>query len=254
MIDTHTHIYMEEFSDGGAGALQRALSAGVTHMILPNVDASTLAPMRRLHERYPADTSIALGLHPTEVGEDWHEIVAGMERELAGGGFVAVGEVGVDLYWDKSRKEEQLEAFSCQVLMAERLRLPVIIHCREALDETLSVIGNLNPSTSLVFHSFTGSVDDVRKIRRVCDPMFGINGVVTFKNAAPLREALPEIGLDRILLETDSPYLAPVPYRGKRNESSYLPSICARVAATLGVAGEMVDTETTSNAVRVFGL
>lgn len=254
MIDTHTHIYMEEFSDGGADALKRALSVGVTHMVLPNVDASTIPMVRSLHGRFPADTSMALGLHPTEVGDDWREIVEDMERQLSEGGFAAVGEVGVDLYWDKSRREQQLEAFAEQLRVAGRLGLPVIIHCREALDDTLAVIDEVKPGVTLIFHSFTGSADDVRKIRGVCDPMFGINGVVTFKNAQPLRDALPEIGLDRILLETDSPYLAPVPHRGKRNESSYLPAICAKVADTLGVTCAEVERVTTRNAEEVFGL
>lgn len=254
MIDTHTHIYMEEFSDGGADALGRALSVGVTHMVLPNVDASTIPLMQSLHGRFPAHTSMALGLHPTEVGDNWKETVADMERQLSGGGFAAVGEVGVDLYWDKSRRGQQLEAFAEQLRIAGRLSLPVIIHCREALDDTLSVIEEVKPGVMLIFHSFTGSPDDVRKIRGVCDPMFGINGVVTFKNAQPLRDALPEIGLDRILLETDSPYLAPVPHRGKRNESSYLPAICAKVADTLGVTCPEADLVTTHNAEDVFGL
>ena len=234
--------------------MARALSVGVSHMVLPNVDTASVAPMRMLHGRFPQHTSMALGLHPTEVGDDWREIVADMERQLSQGGFVAVGEVGVDLYWDKTRREQQLLAFAEQLRIAERLRLPVIIHCREALDETLSVIAEVSPSVPLIFHSFTGSADDVRKIRGVCSPMFGINGVVTFKNAQPLRDALPEITLDRILLETDSPYLAPVPHRGKRNESSYLPAICAKVAETLGVTSEEVDRATTRNAKEVFGL
>ena len=254
MTDTHTHIYMEEFSDGGADALRRALSAGVSHMVFPNVDSASVAPMLSLHERFPDCTSVALGLHPTEVGDDWEEVVADMELSLQDGGFAAVGEVGIDLYWDKSHRDQQLKAFAKQLRMADSLRLPVIIHCREALDETLAVIEEVKPCVRLIFHSFTGSPEDVRKIRRVCDPMFGVNGVVTFKNAQPLRDALPEITLDRILLETDSPYLAPVPHRGKRNESSYLPAICAKVAETLGVTVEEVDRATSGNAKEVFGL
>ncbi|MBD5358476.1 MAG: TatD family hydrolase [Bacteroides sp.] len=254
MVDTHSHIYMEEFSDGGGDALARALAAGVTHIVLPNVDASTIAPMCSLHDRFPQHTSVALGLHPTEVGDDWREVVAQMEHSLEKGGFAAVGEVGLDLYWDTSRREQQLEAFREQLRIADRFNLPVIIHCREALEDTLAVIHEVAPRVRLIFHSFTGSPDDVKRIREVCDPMFGINGVVTFKNAQQLREALSEITLDRMLLETDSPYLAPVPYRGKRNESSYLPSICAKIAETLEVTTEEVEIKTTENAVTVFGL
>ena len=254
MIDTHTHIYMDEFSDGGADALRRAVDAGVNHLIFPNVDASSVSPMMALHRRFPGCTSVALGLHPTEVGDDWETEVDAMEKSLEEGGCVAVGEVGMDLYWDTSRKAEQMEAFARQMRIADRLGLPVIIHCREALDETLAVIRDVNPSVVLIFHSFTGGPDDVRKIRELCDPMFGINGVVTFKNAQTLRDALPEIRLDRMLLETDSPYLAPVPHRGKRNESSYLPAICSRIADTLGVSAEEVERKTTENAFMAFRL
>lgn len=252
MIDTHSHIY--EFSDGGADAMARALAAGVSHVVLPNVDAATIAPMRALHKLFPENTSMALGLHPTDLGDNWRQTVADMENQLEEGGFVAIGEVGVDLYWDKTRLQDQLEAFATQMRIADRFGLPVIIHCREALNETLSAIRDVKPKVPLVFHSFTGGPDDVRKIRELCDPMFGINGVVTFKNAQPLREALPEITLDRILLETDSPYLAPVPHRGQRNESSYLPLIGAKIAETLGVSIDEVERKTTENASAVFGI
>lgn len=254
MIDTHTHPYLEEFADGGAEAVERALSAGVRHIVLPNVDTSTVAPMTALHHLYPESTSMALGLHPTEVGADWQHIVGEMEKMLEGGGYVAVGEVGIDLYWDATHRREQSDAFEEQLRIAERLRLPVIIHCREGLDDVLAAIAKVNPSVRLIFHSFTGSPDDVRRIREVCDPMFGINGVVTFKNARELRESIPEIGLSRILLETDAPYLAPVPHRGKRNEPSYLPAVCSKVAETLGMSFEAVESATDQNAKATFSL
>lgn len=252
MTDTHTHPYLAQFEDGGAQALERAIASGVTHMVLPNVDSSTIGPMMELHRRFPDNTSVAMGLHPTEVADNWAAEVDRMEALIGEGGFSAVGEVGVDLYWDKTRREAKMEAFSRQIRIAERFGLPVIIHCREALDETLEVIGSVKPSVALVFHSFTGSPDDVRKIRRVCDPMFGINGVVTFRNAAPLREALPEIGIDRILLETDAPYLAPVPHRGRRNEPAYLPSVCGKVAEVLSLTPKEVENITDHNAKMIF--
>lgn len=254
MIDTHTHPYLEEFSLGGDDAIRRALEAGVSHMVLPNVDASSIEPMMTLHSRFPESTSVALGLHPTEVGDDWAEVVEEMRGMLSRGGFVAVGEVGIDLYWDASRREQQQEAFRTQIRIADELSLPVIIHCREGLDDTLEAIKATKPQVSLVFHSFTGSPDDVKRIREVCDPMFGINGVVTFKNAAQLRDSLPVIGLDRILLETDAPYLAPVPHRGKRNEPAYLPAICGMVAQTLGVPFDFAEQTTDHNARITFGL
>lgn len=248
MIDTHSHPYLKAFENGGDDAIRRAVDAGVTHIVLPNVDSSTIAPMMALHSRFPEYTSMAMGLHPTEVDDNWEQTVTEMEKMLETGDFVAVGEVGIDLYWDKTRKREQMEAFARQLRIAERLQLPVIIHCREALDETLEVIREVRPTVMLIFHSFTGSPDDVRRIREVCDPMFGINGVVTFKNAQEIREALPVIGPDRILLETDAPYLAPVPYRGKRNEPAYVTKTCEKVAEVLGMTPAEVEASTDINA------
>ena len=261
MIDTHTHPYLEQFEEGGYGVVQAALDAGVSHMVLPNVDASTISPMIALHRRFPENTSIALGLHPTEVGADWEQVLAPIEELLRktlvdsdGIRAVAVGEVGIDLYWDKSYREQQLLAFARQLRLAMQLRLPVIIHCREALDDTLDVIREVKPDIPLVFHCFTSGPEAVRKIREVCDPMFGINGVVTYKNAQDLRDALPVIGLDRILLETDAPYLAPVPKRGRRNEPSYVHWVCGKVAETLGLSPETVEEATDNNARRFFSL
>ena len=220
MIDTHTHLYLDSFPEGGENVVSRAVEAGVSHLIMPNVDTTTIGSMMRLHHALPDVTSVAMGLHPTEVRDDWRQHVGEMETMLDAGGFVAVGEVGIDLYWDK----------------------------------TLEVIAEAAPKVRLVFHSFTGAPEDVERIREVCDPMFGINGVVTFKNAEPLRTSLQEIGLDRLLLETDSPYLAPVPNRGKRNESAYLPYICRRVADTLGLTSEEVERATDHNAIQTFRL
>ncbi len=254
MTDTHTHPYLEQFEDGGDEAIKRAIDAGVTHMVLPNVDGSTIGTVTALHSRFPSNTSMAMGLHPTEVGDDWQKVVDEMEALLDKGGFVAVGEVGMDLYWEQNRKQEQMEAFARQLRIAERLRLPVIIHCREALDETIEVIRDVKPTVRLIFHSFTGSPEDVRRIREVCDPMFGINGVVTFKNAKEIREALPEIGLDRILLETDAPYLAPVPHRGKRNEPAFVVGTCVKVAEVLGKTPREVEEATDQNAKQTFNI
>ena len=254
MIDTHTHLYLPEFPDGGDEQVRNAIDAGVTHLVFPNVDHDTISPMLALHNRFPENTSVAMGLHPTEVKENWKVVVDDMQKLLVEGGFVAVGEVGMDLYWDKTYRAEQMLAFAEQLSIAESMSLPVIIHCRESLDETLDVIKSVSPTVRLIFHSFTGTPDDVRKIRKLCDPMFGINGVVTFKNAGSIRESLPIIGIDRILLETDSPYLAPVPNRGKRNESSNIPYICAKVAETLGMTVEEIDSATSANARNTFCL
>lgn len=254
MTDTHTHLYMSDaYPDGGIEAVDSAIAAGVTHMVFPCVTLESLPEMRRLHEKFPDQTSLAIGLHPTEVGEDFRQVLAAM-GELLPGDFVAVGEIGIDLYHDASRRAEQQEAFLTQLEWASRFKLPAIIHCRDGLDDTLEVIRRApRPLPPLIFHSFTGSVADVRRIREVCDPWFGINGVVTFKNAPELREALPEIGIDRILLETDAPWLSPVPFRGRRNESSRIPYIRDKVAEVLEIAPGEVERISDYSASRLFG-
>ena len=215
----------DAYPDGCVQAVERAIAAGVTHLVFPGVDMDSQTLMRELHERFPHNTRIALGLHPTELGENWEETLGRMEAMLPG-----------DFSADPSMRAEQKKAFARQLGWARQYGLPVIIHCREGLDDTIDIIkesgGDLPP---LIFHSFTGTVDDVGRIREVCDPWFGINGVVTFKNAPLLREALPEIGIDRILLETDSPWLSPAPRRGERNESARIPLIRDCVASTLGI-------------------
>ena len=253
MTDTHTHLYMTDvYPDGGVGAVERAIEAGVTRMVFPGVEPSSIAPMLALHRRFPDNTRVALGLHPTELTGDWRRTLDELEAMLPGC-YSAIGEVGIDLYHDASQRMEQREAFARQLGWAQRHDLPVIIHCREGLDDTLDIIsradGDLPP---LIFHSFTGTAADVRRIREVSDPWFGINGVVTFKNAPLLREALPEIGLDRMVFETDSPWLSPAPKRGQTNESARIPYIRDMVAATLGVTPDEVETVTDRAAARLF--
>ncbi|MCM1292877.1 MAG: TatD family hydrolase [Bacteroides sp.] len=255
LIDTHTHLYLEEFDcdGGGTAAVDRALAAGIGHMILPNVDLSTIEPMMALHEARPEVTSIAMGLHPTEVTDNWREDLDRVRQWLGdGSGFVAVGEIGIDLYWDQSRKREQMQAFEQQLQWAEQLDLPVIIHCREGLNETMEVLESF-PGLKGVMHSFGGTTDDVEAVRRKVDFHFGVNGIVTFKNSR-VRDVLPAIGLDRLLLETDSPYLAPVPYRGKRNESAYMVKTAEHIAQHLNKTTEAIAVATASNAESLFGL
>ena len=177
-----------------------------------------------------------------------------MEKELDSGKYIAVGEVGIDLYWDKSRLELQKDVFRRQLISAQKRGLPVIIHCRDAFPETIEVIKEVNLDVPLVFHSFTGTTDDVKAIREVCDAYFGINGVVTYKNASTLRDALPVIGENRILLETDSPYLSPVPLRGKRNESANLGFIRDKIAEAMNLSLETIEKKTTENARKIFKL
>lgn len=255
-IDTHTHLYLPNFNNGsekGDDAVRRAIDAGVDRMIFPNVDKTTVVSMLELADRFPENVYVAMGLHPTEIGGDWQDVLAEIESEFdRPRRFVAVGEIGVDLYWDKTFVDQQMQAFERQVARAVNLNLPVIIHCRDGLSQTLEVL-QAYPDVKGVFHSFGGSEKDVEAIRRIGDFYFGINGIVTFKNSG-LRTTLPAIGLERILLETDSPYLAPVPHRGKRNESSYIPLIAASIADGLNTDPTSVADATTSNAEMLFSL
>ncbi len=254
MTDTHTHLYLPEFGPEGEAAFQRAIESGVEHLIMPNVDESTCAPLLSMQRRHPTKIFTAWGLHPTEVRDDWQSILNRILPLLDEPGCVAVGEVGIDLYWDKTYRREQLECFAFQLGEASRRQLSLIIHCREGLDEALDVLSACStPLPRLVFHSFTGSSSDAERILRIApEAFFGINGVVTFKNAGDLREALPTIGINRIVLETDSPYLAPVPYRGKRNESAYIVAVRDKVAETLGMTPEETERITDDNALQLF--
>ncbi len=270
MIDTHTHIYQSEsFQEGSEEVVDRAVAAGVEMMILPAVDRESAAEIVSLHNARPLQTRTAMGLHPTEVGEDWKDELDEIVKTLTPTHPVAIGEVGIDLYWDDSNISLQKDAFIAQIQLAKGLNLPVIIHCRDGLDVCIECLKKATEAPerkeacsacapkgqnlpNLIFHSFTGSPEDVKKIRQICDPYFGINGVVTFKNSGHLPEAIKEIGIDRILLETDSPYLAPVPKRGRRNESSYIPLINLKIAEILGLSPEETDRITTNNAKTIF--
>lgn len=255
IIDTHTHLYLPEFESDGKGvdAVRRAMDAGVGRMIFPNVDCSTIAPMKALHARFPDVTFMAMGLHPTEIGADWRDRLAEIEAELRGGEkYIAVGEIGIDLYWDRTFEQQQMQALEQQLEWAAELSLPVIIHCREALPQVLEVLQSF-PDSKGVMHSFGGTSADVDAVRRVVDYYFGINGIVTFKNSK-LIETLPAIGLDRMVVETDSPYLAPVPYRGRRNESAYIVHTVGRIADSLGLTPEDIAAQTTGNAQTLFNL
>ncbi|MBD5246040.1 MAG: TatD family hydrolase [Barnesiella sp.] len=254
-IDTHTHLYLPEFAPDPAAAVDRAVDAGVGFMIFPNVDLSTVEPMKLLHSRRPEVTAMAMGLHPTEVNSDYRQALNQIEAELLADPtqYVAVGEIGIDLYWDKTFREEQMEVFRTQCRWAVDMDKPVIIHCREGLDETLEVLASLPEPPRGVFHSFGGTPEDVERIRRTGDFYFGINGIVTFKNSS-LRNTIKHIDPERLLLETDAPYLAPVPMRGKRNESAFMIHTAAHVADSLGMTHQRLASLTTENAKRLFRL
>lgn len=256
IIDTHTHLYLDEFGghDGAVAAVRRAAEAGVGLMILPNVDLTTIEPMRALHSAEPALTRMAMGLHPTEIADDFAQQLKTTNDELMRhrNDYVAIGEIGMDLYWDATFRQQQMSAFDTQCRLAEEQNLPVIIHCRNALDETLEVLEG-HPGLRGVMHSFGGTPEDVGRIRQRNDLFFGINGIATFKNSR-LGDTIREIGPTRILLETDSPYLAPVPHRGKRNESAYIVHTAHYVAESLGSDFAALCEATTANARHLFGL
>ena len=254
MIDSHSHIYCDAFDHDRDEVIARALDAGVTHIILPNEGPSSVERVNALHRAYPHCTSMALGLHPEEVKADFKDVLNTLRPMLDTDHYVAIGEIGIDLYWDKTFRDQQMEALDIQLRWCVEKDLPFILHCREALDEVLWVLDNFGePLPQGVFHCFSGTSADVVRVRQRGDFYFGIGGVVTFKKST-LHELLPVIGLDRILLETDSPYMAPVPHRGKRNESAYVAAVCDCVARWLDVPAAHVDDVTSRNTSTLFKL
>lgn len=256
MTDTHTHLYLPEFDADRKDVILRAIEAGIDKMVMPNVDLETAELLQAIRHDYPEHIFTAWGLHPTSVDSSWRENTTRLLQHLDNPGCVAVGEIGIDLYWDTTYRDQQMKCLAMQLSEAATRGLPAIIHCRNGLDETLEVIGQLHkPLPQMVFHSFTGSPEDVARIlSAVPEVFFGINGVVTFKNAHDLHAAIPAIGIDRIVLETDSPYLAPVPHRGKRNESAYITNVCRKVSELLGITIEETERITDLNARKLFRL
>jgi TatD DNase family protein len=254
MIDSHSHLYCREFNEDRDEAIARAREAGVQHIIMPNENLESVQYVVAARDAYPGYVSIALGLHPEDVDENYEQQLAALRPLLDEHHPVAVGEIGIDLYWDKTWREQQMATLDTQLHWCKELDIPFIIHCREALDEILSVMDNFGePLPQGVFHSFTGTPEEVEKVRKRGDFYFGVNGIVTFKKSN-VKDILPVVGLNRLLLETDSPYLAPVPYRGKRNESSFLPHVCHFIAQHLGVTDKEVENSTTLNTVNLFKL
>ncbi len=252
IFDTHTHIYLSEFDEDCQLVVQRAKESGVVMMMLPNVDIETIEPLKRVLNRYPDCCIAAMGLHPTSVEEDYIQQLQKVYKELLCGNYRAVGEIGIDLYWDKTYRSQQIEVFTEQLKWAKAMSLPVIIHNREALNDTLQTLKQ-NPVEKFVMHSFGGTPEDVKRVREVGDAYFGINGVVTFKNAR-LDDTIREIGISRLLVETDAPYLTPVPYRGKRNEPSYIVNTINKIAEVLEISASDVQKATFDNAVKFFSL
>lgn len=249
--DTHAHIYSDEFKSDSVDMLARCRDAGVGSIYMPNVDHASIDAMLELELKNPGVCFAMMGLHPCSVKKDFEKELYLVENWLAKRKFTAVGEIGTDLYWDKTFWEQQKEAFTIQVAWAKKYRLPIVIHCRESIDQTIELLEPMvEHGLTGIFHCFGGSVEQARRIIAM-DFYLGIGGVVTFKNGG-LDKTLPDIPVDRIVLETDSPYLAPVPYRGKRNEPSYIPLIAARTAEIMKESVEDLQRTTTENARKIF--
>ena len=251
--DSHTHLYLDAFKDDRNAMIQRAIEAGVTRMFLPNIDVNTLEPMFRLADEFPSQCFPMMALHPTSVKEDFREQLAVIEQHLNDDRIVAIGESGIDLYWDTTYKEEQETVFRTQINWAKDRNLPLVIHARDSFREIFRILdAEGGDGLRGVFHSFTGSREDLHKALSY-NFMIGINGIVTFKNSK-LAEVVREIPLTSLLLETDAPFLSPVPHRGRRNESSYLVEIASKVADIHHMTREEVGQISTQNALSLFHL
>lgn len=258
--DTHTHLYDEAFAGEEDKAVGRALEAGVTKMVLPDIDSKTREAMFALADRHEGVLFPCIGLHPTSIDGSWENEMTEMERFLRdnaiskGRKIHAVGEIGMDCYWSKEFIRQQQEALRIQLELAAKLDLPVIIHSRESTELIINILketGHLG--TRGVFHAYSGSIETFRELDRLGDWYIGIGGVLTYKKAS-IAETARHIPLERILLETDSPYLTPVPFRGKRNESSYIPHIASRLAELKETDVEEIASATTENAQKLFGI
>ena len=242
---------MDAFKDDLEKVIDHALSRGVKRIFLPNIDSSSVIDMNRICEQYKGVCFPMIGLHPTSVRENYNDELLLVEEQLNNNHYIAVGEIGIDLYWDKSFLNEQQSAFEKQLCLAVENGLPVVIHARESFDEIFCILDQKNISgLTGVFHSFTGNIDQAKKILSY-GFYIGINGIVTFKNSG-LEKVVKEIPLDRLLIETDAPFLAPVPYRGKRNESSYVTEVAKKIAEIKELEPEDLANITTRNALSLF--
>ena len=255
LIDTHSHLFLEEFSEDLPQVIERARSAGITHIFMPNIDSTTIDSMLSVCNAYKDYCFPMIGLHPTSVNADYEKELEIVARELKSfNKYIAIGEIGMDLYWDKTFLKEQQIALDKQINWALEYDLPVVIHCRDAFGYIYNVLEPYkNTSLKGVFHSFTGTDDEAARILEFSGFLIGINGVVTFKKSR-LPEVLTKIPLEKIVLETDSPYLTPVPNRGKRNESAYVKDTLMKISEIYRMSPETVGSVTSENALKVFGM
>ncbi|MGY0408026.1 MAG: TatD family hydrolase [Polaribacter sp.] len=253
ITDTHTHLYSDQFDEDRKAMIERAKKAGISRFFIPAIDASYTQRMLDLEAEYPYDVYLMMGLHPTSVKENYLDELAHVRKWIDKKEFYAIGEIGIDLYWDKTFLTQQQEAFRTQIKWAKEKKLPIVIHCRDAFDEIFEVL-ETEKSDDLrgIFHCFTGTKEQAEKAISY-NMKLGIGGVATFKNGK-IDTFLNEIELQQIVLETDSPYLAPTPYRGKRNESAYLTNVIDKLVTIYGVSFKEIAEITTQNSKDVFGV
>ncbi|WP_067037833.1 TatD family hydrolase [Allomuricauda sp. CP2A] len=253
ITDTHTHLYSEAFEQDQKEMMQRALDAGVERFFVPAIDSTYTQSMLDLEANYPENVFLMMGLHPTHVKENYKEELAHVEEWLSKRKFYAVGEIGIDLYWDQTFLKQQQEAFVHQIRLAKKHQLPIAIHCRESFDEIFEILEQEKGDDLFgIFHCFTGTLEQAHRALSY-NMKLGIGGVTTFKNGK-IDQFLNQIDLKHIVLETDSPYLAPAPYRGKRNESSYIIKVLEKLSALYGMPEEEIAAITTENSKEIFGI
>jgi TatD DNase family protein len=254
LIDSHTHIFTGEFDSDREDVIRRAIEAGVKKLCLPNIDLESVNSLHSVCEEYPSLCYPMMGLHPTSVASDYPEVLAKIKSFFSSKKYIAIGEIGIDLYWDTTFRQEQIAAFEEQLRWSIEWRLPVAIHSRKAFPQVFESLDKTGADRLRgVFHSFEGSREELEKALSYTNFFLGINGIVTYKKAA-FRDYLSLAPIERILLETDAPYLTPVPHRGQRNEPSYLFFIAAQLAEIYGLSIETVINKTTGNAERLFGI
>ncbi|MGJ8658542.1 TatD family hydrolase [Cellulophaga fucicola] len=253
LTDTHTHLYSEAFDQDRDEAIQKAMESGVKRFFIPAIDSTYTSSMLTLEEAYPDNVFLMMGLHPTHVKEDYHVELVHIEEMLAQRKFYAVGEIGIDLYWDKTFLKEQQHAFKHQIQLAKKYKLPIVIHCRDAFNEVFEILEEEKGADLRgIFHCFTGTLEQA-KLAISYGMKLGIGGVVTFKNGK-IDTFLNEIDLEHIVLETDAPYLAPTPFRGKRNESAYIVNVAQKLAEIYNKDIVEIAEITTKNSEAVFGV
>ena len=251
ITDTHTHLYSEQFDDDRVEVIERALAAGVTRFFIPAIDSSYTNAMYALEASYPNHMFLMTGVHPCHVKADYLEELAHVKEQLNSREFVAIGEIGIDLYWDQSTLKLQQEMFRLQIQLAKQYKLPIVIHCRDAFDEVFQVLEEeKGPELFGIFHCFTGTLEQAQKAISY-NMKLGIGGVATFKNGK-IDQFLNQISLGHIVLETDAPYLSPVPFRGKRNESSYILNVLEKISEIYAVSSDEIALITTENSKSIF--